>query len=235
MALPYLDDTCIHSKTFDEHVDILDTVFEAHCKAGLTLQPDKCQLFRPSIEYLGHVISAKGISPLPSHLDAVKNWEFPSTITQMRAFLGKVNYYRKFIPQYSSMAGVLSETIKGAPKKNQSIAPTTKMMEAFQKLKQALLEAPILAYPQFHTDEPFILDTDWSKDNNSIGAVLSQVQEGVERVILYGAKKLNTAQSNYSSNKGEIFAAIHFMRQWRYYLTQRKFCLLYTSPSPRDS
>ena len=147
MALPYLDDTCIHSKTFDEHVDILDTVFEAHCKAGLTLQPDKCQLFRPSIEYLGHVISAKGISPLPSHLDAVKNWEFPSTITQMRAFLGKVNYYRKFIPQYSSMAGVLSETIKGAPKKNQSITPTTKMTEAFQKLKQALLEAPILAYP----------------------------------------------------------------------------------------
>ena len=190
MALPYLDDTCIHSKTFDEHVDILDTVFEAHCKAGLTLQPDKCQLFRPSIEYLGHVISAKGISPLPSHLDAVKNWEFPSTITQMRAFLGKVNYYRKFIPQYSSMAGVLSETIKGAPKKNQSIVPTTKMTEAFQKLKQALLEAPILAYPQFHTDEPFILDTDWSKDNNCIGAVLSQVQEG---------------------------------------------CLLYTSPSPRDS
>ena len=97
MALPYLDDTCIHSRTFDEHVDILDTVFEAHCKAGLTLQPDKCQLFRPSIKYLGHVISAKGISPLPSHQEAVKNWEFPSTVTQMRAFLGKTNYYRKFI------------------------------------------------------------------------------------------------------------------------------------------
>ena len=123
------------------------------------------------------------------------------------------------------MAGILSETIKGSPKKNQTIQPNQKMREAFQQLKQALLEAPILAYPQFYTDEPFILDTDWSKDNNCIGAVLSQVQNGLERVILYGAKKLNPAQSNYSSNKGEIFAAIHFMRQWRYYLTQRKFVL----------
>ena len=131
-------------------------------KAGLTLQPDKCQLFRPSIEYLGHVISGKGISPLPLHQEAVKNWEFPSTVTQTRAFLGKTNYYRKFIQQYSSMAGILSETIKGSPKKNQTIHQSPKMKEAFQRLNRALLEAPILAYPQFYTDEPFILDTDWS-------------------------------------------------------------------------
>ena len=85
------------------------------------------------------------------------------------------------------MAHILSETIKGSRKKNQLITPTKKMEVAFQKLKQALLEAPILAYPQFYTDEPFILDTDWSKDNNCIGAVLSQVQNGLERVILYGA------------------------------------------------
>ena len=149
MALPYLDDTCIHYRTFEEHIEILRTVFEAHCKAGLTLQPDKCQLFQKSIEYLEHVISAKGISPLPSHQEAVRNWEFPTTVTQMRAFLGKTNYYRKFIQQYSSMAGILSETIKESPKKNKTIVPDKKMETAFQKLKQALLEAPILAYPQF--------------------------------------------------------------------------------------
>ena len=120
-----------------------------------------------------------------THQDAVRDWEFPSTITQMRAFLGMLNYYRKFIQQYSSMAGILSETIKGSPKKNQTIIPTPKMTEAFQKLKQALLEAPILAYPQFYTDEPFILDTDWSKDNNCIGAVLSQVQEGLELSLIH--------------------------------------------------
>ena len=91
MALPYLDNTCIHSRTFEEHIEILGAVFEAHCKAGLTLQPDKCHLFRTSIEYVGHVISAKGISPLPSHQEAVRNWEFPTTVTQMRAFLGKTN------------------------------------------------------------------------------------------------------------------------------------------------
>ena len=103
----------------------------------------------------------------------------------MRAFLGKTNYYQKFIQQYSSIAGILSETIKGNPGKNKVIVPDKKMETAFQLLKQALLEAPILAYPQFYTDEPFILDTDWSKDNNCIGAVQSQVQNGLERVILY--------------------------------------------------
>ena len=85
----------------------------------------------PSIEYLGHVISAQGISPLPSHQEAVKNREFPSTVTQMRAFLGKTNYYRKFIQQYSSMAGVLSETIKGNLKKNQTIQSIPKVKQGF--------------------------------------------------------------------------------------------------------
>ena len=130
----------------------------------------------PDLLHPGHVISAKGISPLPSHQEAMKSCEFPTNATQMGVFLGKNNYYRKFIQQYSSMAGILSETIKGNPKKIQAIVPTEKMRTAFQQLKQALLEAPILAYPQSYTNEPFILDTDCSKDNNCIGAVLSQVQ-----------------------------------------------------------
>lgn len=96
-------------------------------------------------------------------------------------------------------------------------------MEAFHKLRQCLLEPPILTFPQFDSPEPFILDTDWSKDHAAIGATISQKQGGVERPIAYGSKRLNPAQSNYGSYKGELFSGTHFMKSWRYYLLPRPF------------
>ena len=83
----------------------------------------------------------------------------------------------------------------------------------------------MLAYPDFHSKEPFILDTDWSKDPGCIGAVLSQVQDGQERAICYGAYKLSGPATNYSSNKGELLAVIDFMRKWKYYLAYKPFIL----------
>ena len=225
VALPYLDDTCIHTQGFDEHIDSLERVFQAHEDAGLTLQPSKCQLFQTSIEYLGHTVSARGIAPIPRHLEIIKTWPFPETVTQLRTFFGKANYYRKFVPGYSKILNPLLQLLKGATKKSQPIIKTKEAEEAFEIIKKKLLESPILAYPQFWSEQPFILDTDWSRDHNSIGAVLSQVQDGEERAIIYGAKRLNSAQANYSSNKGEIFAAIHFINLWRYYLAHRKFTL----------
>ena len=225
VALPYMDDTCIHTNTFEEHLDSLDQVFLAHDRAGLTLQPDKCQLFQAQVEYLGHIVSAKGVLPTQNYLKVVKDWRYPETVTQLRGFMGKINYYRKFIKDYAKIAGPLSDLLKGKIKKTESIAKTKDSEAAFETLKKKLLSSPILAYPQFDSDQPFILDTDWSRDHNSIGGVLSQVQNDRERVILYGAKRLNTSQANYSSNKGEIFAVIHFIRMWRYYLQHRKFIL----------
>ena len=225
IALPYLDDTCIHTESFDEHLEALERVFQAHENAGLTLQPPKCQLFQPSIEYLGHVVSARGITPIPKSLAIIKDWPYPETVTQLRTFLGKTNYYRKFVPEYAKIIGPLAESLKGAVKKKQPIKKTPASEKAFETLKEKLMNSPILAYPQFWSEEPFILDTDWSREHNAIGGVLSQKQDGHERVILFGAKRLNETQANYSSNKGEIFAAIHFIRAWKYYLTQRKFVL----------
>ena len=225
IALPYLDDTCIHTVGFDEHISALEQVFQAHENAGLTLQPSKCQLFQTSIEYLGHVVSARGIAPIPRHLSIIKDWPFPNTITQLRTFLGKTNYYRKFVQDYSKILNPVTQLLKGATSKNQPIEKTPEAEAAFNTIKAKLMESPILAYPQFWSEEPFILDTDWSRDHNSIGAVLSQVQDGAERVIIYGAKRLNSAQANYSSNKGEIYAAIYFITLWKYYLSHRKFIL----------
>jgi hypothetical protein len=91
--------------------------------------------------------------------------------------------------------------------------------------KKKLAEAPILAYPQFNSSHPFILDTDWSKSANAIGGVLSQEQDGQGRVIMYGARKMGKSQANYPATKGELAAILHFFKAWKYYLRFRPFLL----------
>ncbi len=97
------------------------------------------------------------------------------------------------------------------------------MRNSFEALKAELLKSPVLAYPRFNSDEPFILDTDWSGEANTISAALSQEQDGRERVIMYGAKKLHSSQANYGATKGEMVAIFYFVRQWKYYLQFRPF------------
>ena len=166
---------------------------------------------------------------MDSYKEVVAKWPVPQNRTQARAFMGKVGYYRKFIKNFAAHARPWSDiTGKDNADKHEKTTPievTPAMKESFEFLKNALLTAPILAYPRFDSDEPFILDTDWSYDNRAIGGVLSQVQDGKERVIFYGAKKLNKHQINYGSTKGELFAAIFFMTKWKYYLLGRPFRL----------
>ena len=90
MALPYLDDTIIHSPDLDSHFQSLEKVLVAHLKAGLKLEPSKCQLFRREMDYLGHTVSENGIAPMNSYLKVVQDWPLPTTRAQVRAFLGKV-------------------------------------------------------------------------------------------------------------------------------------------------
>ena len=97
-------------------------------------------------------------------------------------------------------------------------------VKAFRTMKQKLMSAPILAYPQFH-GKPFILDTDFSVDPGAIGGVLSQEQDGQERVITYGARRLQLRERNYASTKGELLAVIFFLQYYKYYLLHRPFLL----------
>lgn len=226
MVLAYLDDTCIHTHDTNTHLQVMRQVFQAYRQAGLTLQPEKCHLFQEEIEYLGHKVSAKGVSVMPKYVEVIQEWPEPTTISEVRTFMGKASYYRKFIAGFSKIAAPLTDLIKKVgDKKNGPVEMTADSRRAFQVLKDKLMSAPILAYPRFESDEPFIVDTDWSKDPGAIGGVLSQRQDGEERVICYGARKLTKGEKNYSSNKGELAAVIHFLRQWKYYLQGRPFIL----------
>lgn len=157
------------------------------------------------MEYLGHNISRNGIRVLPKYIEDVQHWPEPTTVSKVRGFMGKVNYYRKFIPNFAKLAHPLTDMImKENNKKGHTITLTPLAKQAFEKLKANLATTPILAYPRFNSSvPPFILDTDWSHDPRAIGGVLSQEQDGHERVISYGARKLTAGERNYSSNKGE--------------------------------
>ena len=226
IAIPYLDDTIIHSRNVEEHFSDLNQVLLAHEKAGLKLQPAKCQLFQASIDYLGHRVSAEGIAPLASHTEVIKTWPMPTNRNELRSFLGKIGYYRRFVKDFAGIARPMTDHLKKDELSDKQTFPVNdEYKKAFQKLKQTLLQAPILAYPKFKSDQPFILDTDWSYDNAAIGAVLTQKQDGLERVIAYGGHKLADSQRNYGPTKGELYAVVYFVNYYKYYLAHRPFIL----------
>ena len=231
LVIPYLDDLLIHSKTPEEHIKGLEVVFQALQKGGLKLQPHKCQMLVSEAAYLGHLVSAQGIKPLPSHTKVIEEWPMPNTRSQVRAFIGKVSYYRKFIKDFSSLAKPLLDKLstfelEGRPVGDKEEFPVSPEMEkSFRTLKAELLKAPILAYPDFNSPEPFIVDTDWSFSNAAIGGCISQKQGGKERVIAYMAKRLTGSQKNYPPTKGELLAILVCLKHFDYYLQHRKFVL----------
>ena len=203
-CLIYLDDIVFFSRTFEEHVQRLSMVFERLIDAGLKLSPEKCKLFQNRIKYLGHIVSADGISTDPEKIRCVQEWPVPQNIGQLQSFLGFVGYYRRFIKNFSKVSRPLYELLKGSGcnKKKQRRKPSVASKEfiwqeqqqlAFDKLVSMCCEAPVLAYADY--TKPFIVHTDASMEG--LGAVLLQSQEGKERVIAYASRRLSPSERNY--------------------------------------
>ena len=203
-CLIYLDDIVIFSKTPEEHLKRIDAVLQQLHKAGLKLKPSKCRLFQEEISYLGHVVSKDGIATDPAKIEVVKNWKVPTTVTEVKSFLGFVSYYRRFIPKFSMIARPLHKVTSGEihGKGKAKVPWDDKCQKAFETLKQACCQAPILGYADFN--KPFILHTDASGDG--LGAVLYQEQDGKERVIAYASRSLSKSERNYPSHKLEFLA-----------------------------
>ena len=223
--LPQQHRGTLHLHHYWGHLRILRKVLAAFRAAGLQISSEKAQLFQDHIKYLGHQVSAQGISIPPEYTSVIKEWPIPNTLKTLRAFLGKCGYYRRFIADYASISAPLVQYTKqdqheGIPHLHED----TSTVKAFRIMKQKLLSAPILAYPQFH-GKPFILDTDFSVDPGAIGVVLLQEQDGQERVISYGARQLQPRERNYASTKGELLAVIFFLQYYKYYLLHRPFIL----------
>ena len=197
----YLDDVIVFSKTPEEHLVRLRGVFQKLREAG----PSKCEFFKDRIAYLGHIVSKAGIETDPKKIEDIKEWPRPTTVTDVRQFLGFTNYYRKFIKQYALVANPLNKLISGenAKKKNKKVEWTQECEESFQKLKDICTETPVLAYADY--ERPFKLTTDASK--KGLGTVLSQVGEDQkERPVAFASRTLSKSEKNYTTHKLEFLA-----------------------------
>lgn len=214
-CLIYLDDVIIFSQTIQENIDKLRLVFDRIRKTKLKLKPAKCSLLRSDVTFLGHVVSANGVNPNPTNIDKICGWPQPARVRDVRAFLGMSGYYRRFVKDYSKLAKPLTNLTR----KGVTFCWTTPCEDAFQKLKSVLVSPEVMAFPTDHC--PFILDTDAC--DVSIGAVLSQMQGGNERVIAYASRTLNKAERNYCVTDRELLAVKHFVEYFRQYLLGRSF------------
>ncbi|GFW93188.1 hypothetical protein TNCV_3333481 [Trichonephila clavipes] len=181
------------------------------------LSPSKCHLFRREVTYLGHIISVEGVRTDPDKISAVKDWNCPTDVHQFRSFFGLCTYYRKFVKNFSTIARPLHKLTEAKPK----FIWTVDCNNAFNKLKDALTSAPILAYPEI--GKQFIPDTYAS--NESIGAVLSQEIDGQERAIACFSKCRSIPERNYCVTMKELLAIVKAVEHFHPYLYGRRFLL----------
>ena len=217
ICLIYLDDVIIYGKNFDEMIRNLSLVFDRLSSAGLKLKPRKCRLFAREVEYLGHVVSENGISTDPKKIEAVKTWPEPTTVTELRSFIGFCSYYRRFIEGFADIAKPLHKLTQ----KGKLFVWTDECQVSFDQLNNCLVRSPVLAHPDF--SQPFILDTDAS--SSCIGAVLSQVQNGQEKAIAFASRSMTKSERKYCVTRKELLAAVYFTKYFRHYLLGRKFVI----------
>ena len=204
-CLIYLDDVIVFSDTPEEHLWRMRVVFDRLREHGLKLKPSKCEVFKSEINYLAHHVSQKGVLPSKKNLESIAQCPPPDTYTKVKSFVDLVGHYRHFIKGFAKIAAPLYDLTSGnnKEKKSEHVDLSPKAREAFNRLKAACLQAPILAFPDFN--KPFLLETDAS--GRGLGGVLSQKQaDGRYHPIAYASCVMNGTEQRYHSNKQEFLA-----------------------------
>ena len=215
-CMVFVDDVVVYSKTWEEHLRDVEQVLQKFKECGITLNLKKCLLAQNQLPFLGHVVSKEGIKPDPSKVKAVKDFQRPSTVTELRSFLGMTGQLRKFVKDYAMIARPLNGMLAEArtPVWRGGSTWTKEECEAFEKLKEVVTDEAMLAHPNFEL--PFVLWCDAS--DYGTGAVLTQEVEGVSRPIAYASGVLNKAQRNYSTTQREGLAVVWATAHFRAYI-----------------
>ena len=215
-ASAYLDDILITGRTFEEHLENLEEVLKRLRSYGLKLSTQKCNLLKDSVPYLGHILTRDGVKTSDKNVEAIMNLPIPTTVRGLKKLNGMISYYSKFIP---NIAVLMEPLYKITSQKK--LYWTSECSEALEKIKSILSSDPVLAYPRYGEEDTFIVTTDAS--DVGLGAVLSQCQEGEERIIGYGSVSLNKAQKKYSTTDKELAALRFGVKHFKPYIYGRKF------------
>ena len=177
-VIVYLDDLIVFGSDYDEHLQYLEEVLKRLSKANLKFSPLKCYFLKLKVEYLGHVVSHGEIRPDPSKVSWIKEWPRPSTVKELRSFLGIASYYRRFIKNFTQISSPLIRLLE----KTVDFVWNEDCERSFSTLKRLLAEDVTVAFPDF--TRPFRVATD--AISTVVGAVLSQIQtDGRERSISF--------------------------------------------------
>ena len=205
----------VYSPSVDAHAGYVREVLSRLQRAGFTLNPEKVTLGATEIKYLGHFLSPRGIRILPDRVVAIRQYLRPANLKALRRFMGMVGFYARFISGYADVAAVLH----GLKKKGVSFVWLAEHQAAFDRLKQALCEAPVLQIPDFGKE--FFLVTDAS--DLAVSAVLHQRVSGGLAPISYYSRLLTEAERRYSTYEKECLAVIYGCEKCRTYLEHREF------------
>ncbi|XP_054875465.1 uncharacterized protein LOC129351003 [Amphiprion ocellaris] len=215
----YLDDVVIFSNTWEEHLQHLERVLSQIQQAGLTLNPAKCQWAKEEAMYLGYRLGRGEVRPQMDKVEAIRSCPRPHTKKEVRSFLGLAGWYRRFVPQFTTIAAPL--TALTAKDQRNPVAWSEDCETAFETLKTHLCSSPVLRSPDFN--QRFLVQTDASAVG--LGAVLAQGPPGEERPVLYMSRKLLPRETRYSTVEKEGLAIKWALESLRYYLLGREFDL----------
>lgn len=212
----YIDDLLLFSRSFSDHIKHLKQLFQAIKSEGLRLKFSKCTFAADSVKYLGHIIQNNSVRPLKDNLISIKNFPTPKTQKNVRQFLGKINFYHKYVPNIAIKLEPLHKLLK----KGEIFNWTTACQESFDEMKQILCSQPILTI--FDTNLPIHIYTDASI--LGVGAVLKQPQDNnEEKPVAYFSKKLNEVQKRKKAIYLECLAIKECVKYWQHLLIGRKF------------
>ncbi|WVZ63718.1 hypothetical protein U9M48_013326 [Paspalum notatum var. saurae] len=209
----YFDDILIYSKSLPEHMDHLRAVFDALRAARLFGNIEKCTFCTDRVSFLGYVVTPQGIEVDEAKVQAIRSWPTPTTVSQVRSFHGLAGFYRRFVPNFSTIAAPLNELTK----KGVAFRWGKPREDAFNLLKDKLTHAPLLQLPDF--GKTFELECDAS--GVGIGGVLMQEN----KPVAYFSEKLSGPVLNYSTYDKELYALVRSLETWQHYLWPKEFVI----------
>ncbi|CAF3405307.1 unnamed protein product [Rotaria socialis] len=227
-SLVYLDDIVIFSRSYHEHLIHLEKVFNALKLHNLTLNSMKCQIAQQTIEYLGHVISSKTITPLPDKIKSIVLLPEPTSLAQANRFIGGLSWYRKFIPQFASIAAPIHAVTNLSKSQRYKFKWGDDQSKSFNDLKNVLTSRPLML--DFPDDtQPILLSTDASKVG--LGGILYQEINDVKRILYYHSELLSPSQKRFHPIELEALAIFKCITRMKSFLLGRDI-IIFTDNCP---
>lgn len=217
----YIDDILIASASEDQHLQHVDAVLGRLSQHGIVINPKKCVFGASEVKFLGIKISHKGLEPLPEKVEVIRDFPQPETIKNLQAFLGMINYFRRWIPDAAGTQQPLTDLLKGTSKTDSNINWNENAQTAFEKCKTDLVNAAILTFPEQGKKLSIAVDA----SDVAVGGVLQQGEQNDSKPISFFSTKLTPTEKRYSAYDRELLAIYKGVKHFRHFLEGRDFTI----------